>query len=224
MVNSLRPSPKMIWTAKPLKDYELTTFTRTRLNPKQRKQQLLNSAIQVFARRGIGRAAHADIAEDTGVSVPTVFNYFKTREDLVDAVLTHVETYFVNLANEYHLNQDQEPLSALEAHSFSLLKKAEESPELVKIWLEWSSSVRNDTWPRYIAFQDKILDIMEPTIQKGLDQGTMNSQLNARDLARIMFGQAHPVTLASFAPNPPISDMVRFVQLGMYALLGIQKA
>ena len=72
-------------------------------------------------------------------------------------------------------------------------------------------------------FQEKILDIIEPTIQAGLDSGQMKAQLNARELGRIIFGQAHPVTLATFAPNPPISDMVRFVQLGMYALLGIQE-
>lgn len=204
----------------------MSTSLRTRLNPEQRKQQLLDAAILVFARRGLGRAAHADIAEETGVSVPTVFNYFKTREDLVDAVLTHIENYFIDAAVECHHtpNAKDDPLMTMQAHSFSFLQKAQSEPDIVKIWLEWSASVREDTWPRYMEFQEKILDIIEPTIQEGLDKGQMNSQLSARELGRILFGQAHPVTLATFAPNPPISDMVRFVQLGMYALLGIQQS
>lgn len=203
----------------------MSTSLRTRLNPEQRKQQLLDAAIIVFARRGLGRAAHADIAEETGVSVPTVFNYFKTREDLVDAVLGHIENFFIESAVECHHKPGakDDPLMTMQAHSFSFLQQAQTEPNIIKIWLEWSASVREDSWPRYMEFQEKILDIIEPTIQEGLDKGQMNSQLSARELGRILFGQAHPVTLATFAPNPPISDMVRFVQLGMYALLGIQQ-
>lgn len=197
---------------------------RTRLSPELRKQQLLDAAITVFARRGLGRAAHADIAEETGVSVPTVFNYFKTREDLVAAVLTAIENHFLDLAISCHQAEDAKlnPLETMQRHSLTFLQQAQLQPEIVKIWLEWSASVREDTWPRYMAFQEKILDIVEPTLQAGLDSGQMRAQLSARDLARILFGQAHPITLSTFAPNPPIADMVRFVQLGMYAFLGIQ--
>lgn len=197
---------------------------RTRLNPELRKQQLLDAAIIVFARRGLGRAAHADIAEETGVSVPTVFNYFKTREDLVAAVLSAIEDHFIELAVSYHQakNAQDDPLNTMQQHSLSFLQQAQLKPDIVKIWLEWSASVREDTWPRYMEFQEKILDIIEPTLQAGLDSGQMKAQLSARDLARILFGQAHPITLSTFAPNPPIADMVRFVQLGMYAFLGIQ--
>ena len=63
---------------------------RTRLSPDERNRQLMAHAIAVFARRGLGRAGHAEIAERAGVSVATVFNYFNTREDLVDAVLTEI--------------------------------------------------------------------------------------------------------------------------------------
>ena len=47
----------------------------------------MECAIEVFSRRGIGRAGHAEIAEQAKVSVATVFNYFNTREELVDEVL-----------------------------------------------------------------------------------------------------------------------------------------
>lgn len=203
----------------------MTVMQRKRLNPEERKIQLLDSAIRVFARRGIGRAAHADIAEDTGVSVPTVFNYFKTREDLVDAVLTRVENFFLDIAKEYHHTPTAklDPVNTLIQHSFSFLRLAKENPDLVKIWLEWSASVRDDSWPRYMDFQNRVIGIISPTIQAGLDMGHMNSQLTADELGQILIGQSHPVTLCYFAPNPPISDMMRFVQLGMFALLGINQ-
>lgn len=199
--------------------------SRKRLNPEQRKQQLLDAAIIVFARRGIGRAAHADIAEETGVSVPTVFNYFKTRENLVDAVLNEVERFFIETAKSFHYTETalDDPLKTIMGHSFDFLRLAKDNTNLVKIWLEWGASVRDDSWPRFMDFQAKIIEIIAPTIQAGLDKGQMNSQLSAQELGQILLGQSHPVTLCSFAPNQPISDMVRFVQLGMFALLGIKE-
>ena len=68
---------------------------RTRLSPEARRSQLMECAIEVFSRRGIGRAGHAEIAEQAKVSVATVFNYFNTREELVDEVLAEIER-FVN--------------------------------------------------------------------------------------------------------------------------------
>ena len=64
---------------------------RRRLPPKERKRLLLDYAIDVFASRGIGRGGHTEIAELGGVSVATVFNYFNTREDLVNDVLNDVD-------------------------------------------------------------------------------------------------------------------------------------
>ena len=63
---------------------------RRRLAPEARRAELMAVAIEVFARRGLGEARHAEIAAEAGVSVPTVFVYFPTRDALVHAVLDHV--------------------------------------------------------------------------------------------------------------------------------------
>lgn len=196
--------------------------TRTRRSPNQRKQQLLDAAILIFAQRGIGRATHADIAEICAVSTPTVFNYFKTRDDLVDAVLSKIEDFFLSFAQQFHKNTLalNNPLNTIKEHSLNFLIKAGEHPDLIKIWLEWSASVRQDIWPRYMKFHEQVLDIIEPTIKAGLAKGEMQSQLPARDLARILYGQAHPVTLATFAPNASVENLTRMVELSINALLG----
>ena len=57
--------------------------------------------VEVFARRGIGRGGHADIAEIAQVSVATVFNYFPTREDLVDDANYVVRQFNFSLTNRF---------------------------------------------------------------------------------------------------------------------------
>lgn len=78
---------------------------RTRLSPEARRDQLMECAVEVFSRRGIGRAGHAEIAEQAKVSVATVFNYFNTREDLVDEVLTEIEAFVQQILEQAYNGQ-----------------------------------------------------------------------------------------------------------------------
>jgi AcrR family transcriptional regulator len=69
-----------------------TTTGEHRVSLRERNKQLtrdaiLRSAMLLFARDGVGSTSMADVAELTGVSDTTVFNYFKTKDDLVDALV-----------------------------------------------------------------------------------------------------------------------------------------
>lgn len=86
-------------------DASIEKRPRTRLSPQKRKLQLMEIALEVFAKRGIGRGGHADIAEIAQVSVATVFNYFPTREDLVDDVLNFVVRQYSNFLTD-HIDLD----------------------------------------------------------------------------------------------------------------------
>lgn len=65
-------------------DASIEKRPRTRLSPQKRKLQLMEIALEVFAKRGIGRGGHADIAEIAQVSVATV----STTSQLVKTWLT----------------------------------------------------------------------------------------------------------------------------------------
>lgn len=124
--------------------------TRTRLSPEKRKEQLLNFALDVFARRGIGRAGHADIADMANVSVATVFNYFPTREALVEEVLTQVEHRFELMMNESF--DSGEPLEQqLSGACYHLIGAVIEQQDWIKVWFEWSTSVREEIWPHFVS-------------------------------------------------------------------------
>ncbi|KLV06250.1 LuxR family transcriptional regulator [Photobacterium aquae] len=123
--------------------------TRTRLSPEKRKEQLLDFAIDVFARRGIGRAGHADIAEMANVSVATVFNYFPTREALVEQVLNEIEEQFRLMLTE-NLNNETSFKEQLTQICYRLIDEVIEDKDWVKVWFEWSTSVRDEIWPHFI--------------------------------------------------------------------------
>lgn len=52
-----------------------------------RKQQIIEAAVAVFAKQGYYKTTTAHIAQAVGVTQPYVFHFFKTKEELFIAVL-----------------------------------------------------------------------------------------------------------------------------------------
>jgi TetR/AcrR family hemagglutinin/protease transcriptional regulator len=192
---------------------------RRRLAPEERKSLLLHDAVEVFAARGIGRGGHTEIAEMGGVSVATVFNYFNTREELVDAVLDKVETQLLALAEEIY-SQGDEPLDAIQNHIKAFLKMCETNPAYVKVWLEWSCSIREDIWPQYISFQNKLLEIIAQQIDKAIENGDLAPGLSAAERARWLLGNSQMLVSMAFDPSGKPRGMQQMIDRGIAHMLG----
>lgn len=168
-------------------DASIEKRPRTRLSPQKRKLQLMEIALEVFAKRGIGRGGHADIAEIAQVSVATVFNYFPTREDLVDDVLTHVVHQFSNFLadnididayikdNLYHLAHEMTKLSLANCY-------------WLKVWFEWSASTREEVWPLFVTTNHTNRLLMRNMFSKAIEHGDVGEHFDPDHLANLALG------------------------------------
>lgn len=153
---------------------------RTRLNPEARKTQLLDHAVSAFATSGIERAVHADVAARAGVSTPTVFKYYPTRDALVDAVLDRIEIRTMDLFSKIPENSDLSAFDMTQSLATAVEHLCQTEPDLMKVCLAWSvafSSVRE----RYLTYQDMLLDRL---------RARMSHAKADRSDARIMLGAA----------------------------------
>lgn len=194
---------------------------RRRLQPEERKRLLLTHAVEVFAQRGIGRGGHTEIAEHGGVSVATVFNYFKTREALVNDVLIEVEQFLLQLAEDVYSHCD-DPVEAIRNHIKAFLQACEENPDYIKVWLEWSASVREDIWPAYLEFQNKLLSMIAKQIDKGIKKGQLEPGLSPKERARWALGNAQMLVSMVFDPSGRPRGMDSMVERGFDHLLGVK--
>ncbi len=53
----------------------------------ERKAQIINAAEDVFTQKGFNEARMDDIADETGLSKGTLYLYFKSKDDLITAIL-----------------------------------------------------------------------------------------------------------------------------------------
>ena len=60
---------------------------RERLSGEERKAQIIDSALTLFAQKGFASTRTKEIASAAGISETLIFQHFKTKEDLIAAAL-----------------------------------------------------------------------------------------------------------------------------------------
>lgn len=169
-----------------------TKPARTRLPPADRRAQLVGHAIACFADHGIARATQAQVAQRAGVSVSAVYSYFRTRADLVAAVLEAVAAAIVAMvqAADAPTLPVRDALTTLARHTADM---AVEQPDAVRVWLDWSTGVRADTWPQFLALQGQLQAHVRAILARAApDSPALTSA------ARLFVGGAHTLALMRF--------------------------
>ena len=72
-----------------------------------KRRQLLDAAVRVFARKGFHASRVGDIAEEAGVAHGLLYHYFKSKDQVLEAVFH--ENWSVLLARIESVEQTDEP-------------------------------------------------------------------------------------------------------------------
>ena len=93
-----------------------------------------------------------------------------TREALVEEVLTQVEQNFKAMMDE-NLASDQPFEQQLTAICYHLIEEVVEQKDWLKVWFEWSTSVREEIWPHFVSSnQDNFSKIADKFEQANLSE------------------------------------------------------
>jgi TetR/AcrR family hemagglutinin/protease transcriptional regulator len=171
------------------KDMNRKETKRSRLSPDERRQQLLDIAVGLFAEKGVGEARHTDLAERAGVSVATTFVYFPTREALVEMVLAEVARVHIGLFDSI----DAEGLSlkkCLHGLAELIVLMAIDRPDYVKVWLGWSTSYAALMRKSFLEAEGEVIG----RLARILNQAGALSETQSRDNARILLAASQTLS------------------------------
>ena len=65
----------------------MTTPTKRDLQAQERRNQLIDTSLALFAEKGVASTTIKDIAERAGVAQGLVYHYFASKDDLFDAII-----------------------------------------------------------------------------------------------------------------------------------------
>jgi AcrR family transcriptional regulator len=185
----------------------------------ERKAQILNAAEGVFTKRGFNEARMDDIAEKTGLSKGTLYLYFKSKDDLIIAILERIfQREFRQLED---LQQDDSSASDAMLKLTDLITKDIMSMlRLIPIIYNFLAlAFRNKYVQRALKdYINRYLNILIPIIQRGIDAGEFRS-VDAREVA-IAAGAIIEGTMLLWVYDKSIIDPERHIRSGMKLLLG----
>jgi AcrR family transcriptional regulator len=188
----------------------------------ERKVQIINAAEEVFTKKGFDEARMDDIAEETGLSKGTLYLYFKSKDDLIIAILDRmIQREFKQLEN---LNQDE--LSATDAIwkiTDLLTKDILGWLRLIPIVYQFLALAFRNKYVQLALkkYINRYLDILVPIIQRGVEAGEFR-QVDTREVA-IAMGALIEGTLLLWVYDRSLVKPQYHIHSGMKLLLeGVQ--
>lgn len=188
----------------------------------ERKVQIINAAEGVFTRKGFDQARMDDIAEETGLSKGTLYLYFKSKDELIIAILDKI------FQREFQAfkNIDLNSMTATEAFMLftdTVMKDVKIILRLMPIAYEFLAlAFRNKLVQNaFKVYLGHYMDVFIPIIQRGVDTGEFR-QLDVQEVA-IASGAIIEGTLLLWVYDKSLVDPEKHIRSGMKLLLeGVQ--
>jgi len=115
-----------------------------RINKEKKRSDIMTAAMHVFSQHGISSARITEIADAAGVGKGTIYEYFRSKEDIFLAAFRyHFEEHNKNLLKI--LNHTQNPVEKLEILiQHTLPDFLEKNGEFASIMMDfWAEGIRN---------------------------------------------------------------------------------
>lgn len=168
----------------------------------RRKTEILHAAAGVFAECGYRRTRMADVATRAGVGKGTIYEYFRTKEELFLAIFdSYVEEAMATA--QAAAEECSDPVDALRAFFASTFSAAREMlplyPLTLEFWAaaagsEFSERMRQDFFELYRRYGEVVAEM----IRAGVESGELSPTVPALAVARVLVGAIDGIFLQAW--------------------------
>jgi AcrR family transcriptional regulator len=139
----------------------------------KRKYQIMNAAEEVFSQKGFDEARMDDIADRTGLSKGTLYLYFKSKDELIIAILDRLFQHEFRQMEEEVSCPDMTATEAVWKFAELAIKDVAGMLRLMPIAYEFMAlAFRNKIVQKSLTqYMKRYMDILVPIIQRGIDSG-----------------------------------------------------
>jgi AcrR family transcriptional regulator len=150
-----------------------------------RRRQILEAAVKVFAAKGFHAARVADVAKEAGVAYGLVYHYFSSKEELLEAIFRDTWTDMLARVQEVEASG----VSAEEAVrqvTALLLRTWRRDPDLVRVLIR--EVTRNQYVQEEIEEITHAMEVLENIVRRGQERGDFRADLDPRLAAVVFYG------------------------------------
>lgn len=161
---------------------------------REKRQRIIDAAVEVFAAKGFFGAKVSEIAEAAGVADGTIYLYFRSKDDLLISLfeekMGEMNRRFAALLGELH-----SPEAKLRRYIVEHLKMVAEKPKLMQVLtveLRQSARFIKEYSPKAFA---KYLALLGSILEEGQKKGIFRSDLDTALFRRALFGAIDEISL-----------------------------
>lgn len=149
----------------------------------ERREAILDAAVTLFDQLGYSATTVEQIAARAGVSAPTVFNYFGSKQDILYALAVRADTLALNEALE-ELPAMDSMVDAM-CHLNSMIVKRELEALPVTVWREICSPYGNVS-EGYQAVNQRLMQGTAQQLRQAQQRGRISSQYDPLFIAEFL--------------------------------------
>jgi TetR/AcrR family fatty acid metabolism transcriptional regulator len=150
-----------------------------------KRRQILDAAIRVFATRGFHACRVSDVADEAGVAYGLVYHYFGSKEEILNTLFTERWQIMLDAIAEI----DRQPLPAREklhrVASF-IIDSYRHEPDLMKVIIVEVTRAANSFGRAHLAKIREAYDMIGQIVESAQREGVFKQEISS-DFAALMF-------------------------------------
>ncbi len=154
----------------------------------ERKNELLDTAQQLFFSRGYSQTSVENIIKEVGVSKGTFYYYFKSKEDMLDQLVKRMTSQILKEVKKITERLDLDALTKLNEAYITIRKVKLENIHLIKLYIKVLYKDENIMLRHKIYMSN--IELLVPEFAKIIQQGVEEKVFNTpfpHKAARIIF-------------------------------------
>ena len=152
-----------------------------------KRRQILDAAIRVFARQGFHATRVSDIADEAGVAYGLVYHYFSSKEEVLNELFSERWSLLLAAIEETDRN-GASPREQLEAVAGFIVDSYRHDPELMKVIIVEVTRAANSFGRTHLPEIRRAYDSIAKIVADGQQQGAFRRDIDPAFASMSFYG------------------------------------
>ena len=152
-----------------------------------RRRQILDAAVRVFARQGFHSCRVADIADEAGVAYGLVYHYFRSKDEVMNELFEERWSLLLAAIEETD-RTDASGREKLDAVAGFIIESYRRDPELMQVIIVEVTRAANSFGRTHLPEINKAYEAIEKIIADAQKAGTFRADIDPRLASMFFYG------------------------------------
>jgi AcrR family transcriptional regulator len=157
-----------------------------------RRRQILDAAVRVFARQGFHACRVSDIADEAGVAYGLLYHYFRSKEEVLDTVFLERWDVLLQVIRDVDATEEP-PRDKLRAIASFVVDSYRHDPDLMKVIIVEVTRAANSFGRTHLGKIDEAYALIAAVVAKAQAEGTFRADVTPRFAALAFYGAIEQV-------------------------------